>query len=230
MRVHYLQHEKHEGLGCIEEWLIKNQLEYAGTHLYVPHQLPLPGDFDGLIIMGGGASIYEEAKYPYLKEEKKFIRKCIDEGKTILGICLGSQLLAEVMGAKVYPGKQQEIGWFTVHFNEVLRERMMPDLPENFTVLHWHGDTFDIPSGARLIGSSEITPHQGFIYEDHVIALQFHFEINRKQLEVFIDGVGAELLPEEFVQTREELLGNAEIYEKENNRLMFRMLDNFFKK
>ena len=228
MRIHYLQHEEFEGLGCIEDWIIKNKITYSGTKLYLGEKLPAPDDIDWLIIMGGTASVYEEDKYPYLKAEKEYIRRCIQSDKIVLGICLGAQLIAEVMGARVYPGKFTEIGWFHIRFNHVLREHLIPELPCSFKVFHWHGDTFEIPSGTRLIGYSEATPHQGFVLENRVVALQFHFEIMEEGLKSMIHGTGGKIKREQFVQPVKELLMNKD-YFIENNVYMHQMLDNLYK-
>ena len=109
LRIHYLKHDPSEGLGSIEDWIIKNNCKLTCTKLYEEHVFPDADSIDWLIIMGGPMSVYEEQKYPWLVEEKKFIHQVIHKNKVVLGICLGSQLIADVLGAKVYPNKLKEI-------------------------------------------------------------------------------------------------------------------------
>ena len=139
--------------------------------------------------MGGPMGIYDHEEHPWLMAEKKIIRQAIDGGKTVLGICLGAQLIADVLGANVYPGPQKEIGWFPIQ-----RADDAPDfLPDELTVFHWHGDTFEIPDGAIRLASSEACENQGFVYNDRVVALQFHMETTPESMEALIENCGHEL-------------------------------------
>ena len=116
LRIHYLQHVTYEGLGSIEEWISSSGHSLTVTRFFESTDLPEMSDFDWLIIMGGGMGVNDDKLYPWLAEEKKFIRQSIDAGKTVLGICLGSQLVSTALGAKVYPNKEKEIGWFDIDF------------------------------------------------------------------------------------------------------------------
>ncbi len=114
MQLHWLQHVPFEGLGTIEEWAGTNGVETSRTRLFAGDPLPAIENFDWLIVMGGPMGIHDHGEYPWLVAEKEFIKAAIDAGKTVLGICLGAQLIADVLGAKVYAGPQKEIGWFPI--------------------------------------------------------------------------------------------------------------------
>jgi len=125
----------------------------------------------------------------------------LDEEKTVIGICLGAQLMADVLGADVYRGPQKEIGWFPI-----TRASEAPNLiPENLTVFHWHGDTFDIPDGAVPLAVSEPGIHQGFVYNDLAVALQFHMEIDADGIESLIQECSHELVDAPYIQSEEEI-------------------------
>ncbi|MEI7851737.1 MAG: gamma-glutamyl-gamma-aminobutyrate hydrolase family protein, partial [Kiritimatiellales bacterium] len=190
MNIHWLQHVPFEGLGCIEPWLIENGHDVSCMRLWAGDSFPNTGNVDGLIVMGGPMGVYDEAIYPWLAEEKAFIKKIIAQDKPVLGICLGAQLIAEVLGAKVAKNKQREIGFFPVFGKSAaLTEQRPPGglrsvatasedwkLPGEFMAFHWHGDTFGIPEGAAHLASSAACGNQAFIYKDNVLALQFHLE------------------------------------------------------
>ncbi|MBN2162654.1 MAG: type 1 glutamine amidotransferase [Pontiellaceae bacterium] len=201
MKLHYLQHVPFEGLGYIETWARHNDMEISVSRLHANDPLPAPDLFDWLVIMGGPMGIYDHDEYPWLPEEKVFIRQAIDAGKTVLGICLGAQLIADVLGAKVYPGPQKEIGWFPIR-----RADDAPDLiPETLTVFHWHGDTFDIPDGAVKLASSEPGINQGFVYNERVVALQFHLESTQASIEALLEHCADELVDAPTIQTAEQI-------------------------
>lgn len=224
MRIHCIKHEPFEGLGCIENWIIRNQHELSYTSTYLNQSMPADCSFDMIIIMGGTATLYNSLNEMWFLEEKEFLENCIKNKKKILGICLGSQILATILGSKVYPGKAKEIGWFPVGFN-LNDNHKLSFLPESIKTFHWHGDTFDIPDGAVKLASSEITPNQGFIYDDRVFALQFHSEMTRSSLKTIIEALGKELVHEDdFVQNAEQILSRKELIEA-NNLLMYKLLD-----
>jgi len=114
LRIHYFQHVEHEGLGSIEEWIRSSGHSSRATKFFEKTDLPELTDFDWLIVMGGSMSVNDEGEYPWLSDEKKFIKKAIDAGKTVLGICLGSQLVSSALGAQVYKNQEKEIGWYDI--------------------------------------------------------------------------------------------------------------------
>ncbi|NOY65398.1 MAG: type 1 glutamine amidotransferase, partial [Nitrospirae bacterium] len=139
-------------------------------------------DYTHLVIMGGPMAVYEMDRYPYLKDEAKLIEDFVKKGRAVLGVCLGAQMLAHVLGARVYPGEVKEIGWFKVELTEEgLNDPAIKELEIDGSgraeVFQWHGDTFDLPEGAKRIASSEAYPNQAFVYNNNVYALQFHIEV-----------------------------------------------------
>ena len=226
MKIHCIRHEPFEGLASIESWVRSNGYKLTYTRTYIHQRFPDDITFDLLIIMGGTTSVYDGGINLWLTAEKKFIQKVINAGKKVLGICLGAQILADLLGAKVYPGTAKEIGWFPVHFNK----KEVPGysfLPEQLTVFHWHGDTFDIPQGAIRLASSKLTPNQGFLLGDKILAMQFHLEMNLNGLKKIIKACARELCTnEECVQHQEMILSQTELIDV-NNRLVFKILDLF---
>lgn len=212
MRVHYLQHVSFEGPGYIEPWLQEHGHSLSGTALYKPDaHPPSPGDVDALIIMGGPMGIYDEAEYPWLAREKAFIRDCLAADKRILGICLGAQLLADCLGARVHPAAHKEIGWFPVKpMPPNARGTTMPSwLPglfrDNPIAFHWHGDQFDIPPGAADTLRSEANTCQAFQWNARVVGLQFHLEITPPLLEQMLRHGAHELVSSPYIQTQDAI-------------------------
>jgi GMP synthase (glutamine-hydrolysing) len=225
MKLHYLQHVNYEEPGCITDWASNRKFKISSTHLYNGDELPESNEFDWLIVMGGPMGIYDDDKFPWLKSEKVFIKKTLDEDKTVIGICLGSQLIADALGAKVYKNRHKEIGWMPVTKCVASAAGGISNLfPEEQTVFHWHGDTFDLPNGAVKFAESEATRNQAFVYRNNVLALQFHLEVTEPLLNAMIENGGTELIKNSFVQTCEELK-QGKIYIKQSNKLMFELLD-----
>lgn len=223
MRIHYLQHEDFESLGCIEDWINKKGYQVSATKFYKDEKLPELDEFDFLIIMGGPMGVNDDDKYPWLKDEKQFIRNAIDNNKIILGICLGSQLIAAALGAKVYRNKYKEIGWFPILVKN--NHKIFNKLPKEIMSAHWHGDTFELPSGAIHAAESSACKNQAFVFNERVIGLQFHLEFTSDSLKELIQNGREELVKDKYVQTEQEILDNLELL-KPTNDLLFTMLDN----
>jgi GMP synthase-like glutamine amidotransferase len=224
MRIHCIRHEPFEGLACIEDWISRNNHKLSSTYTYMEQSFPTECAFDLLIIMGGTASVYDSLHKSWYREEKQFLENCLRQGKKMLGICLGAQILASILGSKVYPGRTKEIGWYPVDFTKAPKNGMS-FLPERINTFHWHGDTFDLPEGAVHLASSAVTPNQGFIYSDHIVALQFHLEMTGASLKKIIRVAGKEILQGgDFVQTSEQIINQQELINS-NNSLMFQILD-----
>ena len=188
MKIHYLQHVPFEGTGSIENWAITHGHGMTQTRLYAGDPLPPLERFDLLVIMGGPMSIHDEADYPWLKAEKWFIRQVIEAGKPVLGICLGAQLIANSLGGEVVAAGFREIGWFPVTLTSDFADSNLGQrLPDKVMAFHWHGETFTLPPGCQSIGSSAACSNQGFIYQDRVIALQFHLESTLLSTEALIE-------------------------------------------
>jgi GMP synthase-like glutamine amidotransferase len=232
MRIHCLQHEKFEKPAYIGEWADTNRHPITFTYLYDPnYQFPELTSFDFLLILGGSMSTYEEHLYPFLKPEKEFIRKSADANKKILGICLGSQLLANVFGAKVYPNQDKEIGWFPIELTESGRTSpFFESIAHTNTVFHWHGDTFDLPDGAVHLAFSKGCKNQAYSIGENILALQFHLEVEDKSLDLMVKYGENELLPgNKYIQSKEEILSDR-INVNENNTIMKQILDKFVQK
>ena len=209
MNIHYLQHVPFEGLGSIEPVLRDKGHKLSSTHLYRGEELPAPADPDWLIVMGGPMGIYDDHLYDWLSSEKRFIEQVIEAGKKVLGICLGAQLIGDVLGAAVYKNRYREIGWFPIEpVPEAGLTILGPALSSSFEVFHWHGDTFDIPHGAVRLAASEACSNQGFIYDNRVVALQFHLETTFTSAQELVENCQEELDGSRYVQTAEQILAD----------------------
>ncbi|WP_195509715.1 type 1 glutamine amidotransferase [Clostridium tyrobutyricum] len=207
MRIHYLQHVPFEGPANIVNWAHKRGHKLTGTHLYNYEVVPNIDQFDCLVIMGGPMNIYEEDKYPWLKYEKKFIKRAIEVNKVVLGICLGAQLITDVLGGKVTKNPEGEIGWFPVNFkSKGIDSSLFKDFPEIMYVFQWHNDTFStLGSGVRSIAYSKACKNQAFIYKDRVIGFQFHMESTKSSIFSLIDNCEDEMTVGSYVQTSEKI-------------------------
>lgn len=226
MRVHFVQHASFEGIGAIADWAASRGHDVTGTPVYL-ESFPHPGEFEMLVVMGGPMNVYQERDFPWLAQEKRFIRAAIDEGKLVLGICLGAQLLADVLGGEVVRGEQPEIGWYPLRLTtDAADSAVFRVLPATFESLHWHGDTFTIPPGAVRIASSVVTPNQAFEYANgRVVALQFHLEATHASWSELAQECADELAaPADWVSSAGEMFASTERFER-NNELLFDLLD-----
>jgi GMP synthase-like glutamine amidotransferase len=220
MRIHYFQHVPFEGLGSIEQWIGTRHYHLSATRLYQDEPLPKMDSFDWLIIMGGPMGVHDEDQLPWLVGEKKAIEGAIRQGKVVLGICLGAQLIADVLGARVYPNRFKEIGWFPIELTEAgERSPLFGFLPKRLEVFHWHGDTFDLPSGAMHIARSEACTHQAFVYEERVIGLQFHLESTPEGVEDLIQNCLEELVDGSYIQPPAQLRATPEAFSAINRTM-----------
>ena len=208
MRIHSLEHEPFEGLANIEVWAKKKGHSITRTLLFKKEELPGIDEFDWLVIMGGSMNIYEEEKYPWLREEKNFIAEAIAGKKIVLGVCLGAQLIADVLGGKVTNNKYKEIGWYPVNLTKEARNSsIFSSLPSKFTAFHWHGDTFKIPQGAARIAESEGCTAQAFEY-GRVIGLQFHLEYSAGSINLMFKNCGDEIVEGKYIQKPDEIVSH----------------------
>lgn len=230
MKALILQHASFEKPGYILEWLKNRQFSIKTLPLYESQCVFPPScQADILIIMGGPMSVHDEKKYPWLIQEKLFIKQAIEEGIPILGICLGAQLIASVYDAPVKPALQKEIGWFPIHS---LSYPFLKELqwPEQFFTYLWHGEQFDIPKDGVLLAYSQACPHQAFILKDHVIALQFHPEITPSLIqEMAKHGAADKKNSAPFVQSTEQMLSVPEAYFQQNHVLVDHLLSYLLK-
>ena len=222
MRIHYLQHVPFEGPANIVTWAQARNHSVSSTALFEGESLPSPDVFDALVVMGGPMSVHDEAQYAWLVEEKKLIEQSIKSGKLLLGVCLGAQLLADVLGAKVYRNKHKEIGWFPVrHLQE---GSIAAGLPRTFTAFHWHGEAFDLPAGAVGLAESDGCANQAFEFGGKALALQFHLEVTRESVEGLVRNCAADITPGPYVQSAEQMLAAADAFAA-IQPLLFQVLD-----
>ncbi len=224
-RIHILLHVPFETPGCIETWIREKGYIFSSTALYADEVLPDVNDIDWLVVMGGPMSVHDTAEFPWLVDEKRFINDAVTHGKVIIGICLGSQLIAEALGSRVYKNSVKEIGWFPVMKNSSGADSsLLRKFGDIETVFHWHGDTFDIPHGAVSVMSSDGCKNQCFIYNEKIIGLQFHVEVTADLLESMIVNGIDEVVPDKFIQDADQLRDGTR-YIKKNNELMYSILD-----
>lgn len=174
-----------EGPGTIEDFLVHNNMHYTVVDL-ARHAVDSTEDFDTLIMLGGPMSVNDEDTYPYLTHEMKLAEAFMNEGKKVFGICLGAQLMAKALGARVYPGPAKEIGWYDIELRDAgLKDSRMAHLAtdgKRCKVFHWHGETFDIPQGAERLAMSDLYPNQAFKYGNNAYAFQFHIEVSKQMI------------------------------------------------
>jgi GMP synthase-like glutamine amidotransferase len=213
MRMHIIQHAAFEGPGAIRDWARDRGHLVALTEQFRDERLPALDDLDLLVLMGGPMSANDGAQLPWLEPEKKLVRDAIEAQKAILGVCLGAQLLASVLGAHVYGNRQKEIGWFPVRLTpEAGVSRFFRRLPEVMTVLHWHGETFDLPEGAVRLAESAACRNQAFEFGGRALGLQFHLEVLPDGLEKLIENsAAADLAPGPTVQPAGEMRAAARL-------------------
>lgn len=178
---------------------------------------------DLLIILGGPISVNDAALFPFIETEINLLKQRITADKPTLGICLGAQLIASALGANVYRGQEKEIGWYKLKLTTAGEQSALRYLnAEHCSMLHWHGETFDLPANAVLLASSEKYPNQAFSYGKNILALQFHPEITQRGLEKWFighigeikqtDGVSVEQLREDARRYANQLEVQGELF------------------
>jgi len=226
LKIHCFQHVEFENLGCINQWIEENNHLLTYTRFYENYSIPEMEDYDWLIIMGGTMGIYDEVQYPWLLEEKKAIKKAIDSNKTVIGICLGSQLIADALGEKVFRNTEKEIGWFEINLTQQAKTNHLfgENTVEHMTVFHWHGDTYNIPAHSKHLAYSSCCNTQAFLYNDKVLGLQFHLEVTEQSIQRMIKHAGEELIVGKYIQSVSEILAQTNFIEA-NNNTMFKLLN-----
>ena len=206
MRVHYLQHVPFEGLGSMEPWFMEAGWEITSTPFFESAALPDLDQVDLLVAMGGPMSVNDEREFPWLVREKRFIGDAIEAGKAVLGVCLGAQLIASAMGARVYGNRFKEIGWFPIQGVGTGAGNGFR-FPASVEVFHWHGETFDLPPGAVRLARSEGCENQAFQLGRSVMGLQFHLETTPEAAAALVSNCRDELSPSRYVQSESTILG-----------------------
>jgi GMP synthase (glutamine-hydrolysing) len=176
-----IKHVDIEGPGLIEYCLEQEKISYQILELKAGVHLPKLDDFTHIVFLGGPMNVYEEDRYPFLRDEDLFIKEAIQRGKSVLGICLGAQLIAKALGSKVLKAPIEEIGWYDVSLTKIgSNDPLFSNLPKKFPVFQWHEDTFEIPEKAKLLAISDSVLHQAFRYGENAYGLQFHLEVPGK--------------------------------------------------
>ena len=207
-KVYIFQHVASEGAGTIADYLTRSGIEHEFVRLYEGAPLPPKENVAALCVMGGPMNVYEEKKYPFLKDETEFVGDLARKDVPVLGVCLGAQIIAKALGARVYKAVRPEIGWDSVRLSEIANTdrvfRVFPEKP--LRVLQWHEDTFDLPREGVWLASSMAVPNQAFRFNKYVYGLQFHIEVTQSMLlEWFKDHKDCESILQGYEDYKTEL-------------------------
>jgi GMP synthase-like glutamine amidotransferase len=194
------------------------------TRFYADDRLPALDEIDLLIAMGGPMSVNDEADLPWLRAEKEALRRVIDMEVPVLGVCLGAQLIASALGARVYPNPVKEIGWFPIQGVHGTESASTFSFPSATTVFHWHGETFDLPQGATHLARSVACEHQAFQFKPRVLGLQFHLELTIDGVRALIENCRNDLTAGPYVQRERDLFAGAESERAATSQLLNRIL------
>ncbi len=213
MQALVIQHVEIEGVGLLGEIFYNLGWKMDMRQMYRPG-ISLPGNLenhDALVILGGPMGADDDTAYPYLTEVKNLIRLAVKQYIPTVGFCLGGQLIARALGAKVLPNAATEIGWYPLRLTSLgCREVLFEGLPDEFMVFQWHNDTFEIPEGAFHLASSETCRNQAFSYQEKVWALQFHLEVTPEMIKTWIEAYADELTKADGDQAIKKLLQQTE--------------------
>ena len=229
MRIHSLQHVPFEDIGSMANDFRTRGYPVTTTHWYMGDASPEVSSFDALIVMGGPMGIYDEAIHPWLAAEKVLISEAITAGKIVLGICLGAQLIADVLGAKVTRNSHKEIGWLPIDINPSAATHPIAQVFARYPeVFHWHGDTFALPPGAMHLASSKGCANQAYCYEDRVFGFQFHLETTPASARALIEHCSGDIDGSRYTQDAPAILASEEKF-VQINRAMTEVIEVIFK-
>jgi GMP synthase (glutamine-hydrolysing) len=225
MNLYFIQHVPFETPAAILDWCKLRNIQTNGFYAYKENLENMDlNRCNILLIMGGPMGVYD-----LTLEEKKLVEQAIKLNKKVVGICLGAQLIADVLGAKVYKNKQKEIGWYAVNSTKEAREQF-DFLPESFYAFHWHGDTFELPKNSIHLFYNEATYHQGFLYYN-ALALQFHLESTEESIQDLYKNSYDDIrnaTDKKFIKEYNQQENNQLI--QQSNELLFKILDDFILK
>ncbi|MFZ5426101.1 MAG: type 1 glutamine amidotransferase [Thermodesulfobacteriota bacterium] len=227
MRVQSIEHVHFEDPAGIALWAARRGHQMARCRLYAGDPLPQPPDYDLLVVMGGPMSVHDELEFPWLRDEKQCVKLAVARGRSVLGVCLGAQLLSEALGGQVTPNAHKEIGWHPVRLTPWAQASpAFSGVPSRFTAFHWHGETFSIPRGAALVAESDACAHQAFAVGGKLVGLQFHVETTAASMEDLTAGGADDLTPGPYVQSAGEMREGAKAHLPGLEAILDRILDN----
>ncbi|MEI5906353.1 type 1 glutamine amidotransferase [Bacillus spongiae] len=226
MRLHYFQHVEYEDLGFIYDWCAENDVQLSKTEFYKEEPIfPDLNKIDGLVVLGGSMSVRDIHQYPWMTKEMSFIQEAIKCQKKIIGICMGAQLIAKALGSTVTQNKYEEIGWHSVDgigsnkLSTLFRTHPSP-------LFQWHSDTFKLPKDSILLAKSDACSNQAFIYNHHVLAMQFHLEFTKEIVTHLLHDEGEPPMGP-FTQSSQQIIH--EEYFLQAKELLNKILTVFFK-
>ena len=218
MRINVLQHTPNEGPGAIQQWSQDHGHEMFIYHPATFGNLPTADQIDMLVILGGPMSPNDD--FDWIKQERALIQQLMNDHKPIFGACFGGQQIAKTLGYSIKKSPHKEVGWAPVY----LKSNIIPGIPEQLTALHWHEEMFEIPKEADLLFSSDLVENQGFILNDNVIGLQFHFEPAADNVrEIAINDNQYPMEHNDLHQTAEEIINHG--VPEENKKVIYKLLD-----
>ena len=225
-----IKHIDIEGPGTFGDFLTKKNEPFRIVELGAGEKLPSTlNGINAVVVLGGPMNVYEEDKYPFLKEEDVFIKRVLASEIPFFGICLGSQLLAKAAGAKVVRSPVKEIGWYNIALtSDGKSDPLFQGFRENEEIYHWHGDMFEIPKSGALLASGTGCPHQAFRVGKNAYGIQFHVEVTDKSIKEWCDEYSATDLPERKEHCAAMIEGyfkNKEQFNYQANRLYENFLD-----
>jgi GMP synthase (glutamine-hydrolysing) len=227
MKIHYIEHASFEPPGIIEQWAKERGFDLSGTPTYANKKPPTSTTIDFLVVMGGPQTPLRMNDYPYLSEEVNLISDVINQNKPVIGFCLGSQLIAEALGARTQRSPEKEVGFFPIQLtHEGQNDSILKNFPKEFDVLHWHNDMPGIPKGAVLLARSAGCPHQAFRFGDRIYGFQFHMEPTRESIKPLLENAVEDLAPSKYTQAPEQILSSD--FETMNRRMKY-VLDSIAK-
>lgn len=226
MRLHVIQHVPFEGPAAIAEWA-ENRGHTLTTSLALTETFPPVDEVDFLVVMGGPMAADDESAYPWLRAEKRYLAETIARGRIVLGVCLGAQIIAAVLGGTIRRNDQREIGWFEVSCTAVCDdEPLFSSWVGPVTVGQWHGDTFEFGDGIPPVLSNPVCRNQAFVFDGRVVGLQFHLEWTPEALGLLLAECADELVDGgPFVMTAEQIALGATEHLTAGNQRLFTLLD-----
>jgi len=225
MHIIALQHVRFETPALIQPLLESLGHTVEVRMAWEVEQWPEPDSCEALVLMGGPMNVYQYRDHPWLRRERVFLERALNAGIPVFGICLGAQLIADALGARVVQAPLREIGWHPIRFSREARDQIR-FLPESLDVFHWHGDAVELPRGATRLASSAGCTEQGFLYANRVVALQFHLECDQAAVERLLEHCADEIAePETLVQTADMIRSLTSQHLEANEELLRRLLN-----